>query len=522
MIARQGLLVTLNNVLGAAQGFIALFLIARYMGDAALGSRAYALALVSLVGIVARLGFPTTHVRRIARGEETGPSVGAFLALKAGLTGLFMLVAGGAAWLWFTGLGRTVTDTTPTALVLAFWIVVVQSLRDVPVATFQGLRRIRERETVLLVNTTVTVALTALVAVAFAASHGRWSPIPGLGERLLGLLGITGPMGLDTGIDLLMAAALVAEATALVLAVVLFLRARVPVAKPTRPVLASYLVFTLPLMLLAVGEVATKWSSQVLLGFWWDASELGQFAAPSKLSEVFLLLGSSLSVVLLPVLSTLHGKGRDGEARELAHQAERWTSLLLWPAVVVVALVPGPIIHVLLSDRFARGAATLVLLSVQALATSLLLPVQALAIGSGRPRFAARVILATLAASLLLDILLIPERIGPFVLLGLGATGAALASLGATLLAFILYRVPSASWPGHSFLRRSLVVHAGAAGLVFLVFRLAPIPAPAHVIELALYAAAVLALYAALLLAIRELRRADWQQLLAMLTSKSP
>ncbi len=521
MIARQGLAVALNNVAGAVQGFLALFLVARYMGDEALGARAYAIALVSLVGIVARLGLPTTHVRRLARGRPLGSSIGAFITLKAGLTALFMLVAG-AAWFWLGDAGRTVTDTTPTALVLGFWVVVAQSLRDVPVATFQGLRRIRDREAVLFTNTFVTVALTALVALAFAASHGRWSPIPGLGDGLTRLLGVTGPLTLGTGIDLLMAAVLVGEVAALLLAVVLFARARLPVERPDRATVAAYLAFTLPLMLLAVGEVATKWSSQVLLGFWWDASELGQFAAPSKLSELLLLLGLSLTVVLLPAVSDLHARGRDGEAAALVRKAERWTSLLLWPVVAVLALVPGSVIHILLSDRFAPGIPVLVILAVQALLTSLLMPVQALAIGAGHTRFASRVILATLAVTLVLSLVLVPPP-GSLPTLGLGASGAALAALGGTALALVLYRIPTPTWPGHAFLRRDLLIHLAAAAAVFLLFHFLPIPAPTRFVGLGLYAVAAVAVYAGLLVAVGELHKGDWRDLREMLgISKSP
>ncbi|MEK6985825.1 MAG: oligosaccharide flippase family protein [Candidatus Thermoplasmatota archaeon] len=519
MIARQGFWVTLNNVAGAVQGFAALFLVARYMGDEALGSRSYALAFVALAGILARLGFPTTHVRRLAQGDESAASIGTFLALKLALT-LALVTAGAAIWL---ALGpNTLQDTTPTAILLAFGIVVVQSLRDVPVATFQGLRRIRDRELVLFTNTAVTVALTALVAIAFAASHGRWSPVAGAATSFQSLLGLTGPMALDTGIDLLLGAVLVGEAVALVLATGLFVRARIAVAKPSRRIARLYLAFTLPLMLLAVGEVATKWSSQVLLGFWWDASELGQFAAPSKLSELFLILGTSLSVVLLPALSTLHSRGQDGEALRLAQAAERWTSLLLWPVLTIVLLIPGSLIHVGLSDRFARGESALVLLSAQAFLTGLLFPVQALAISSGRPRFAARVILATLVAALLLNLVLVPPAGGAWPSLGLGATGAALAALGATALAFLLYRIPTATWPGHPLFRRNLLLHAVAAGLTFAAFRLARIPEPERFVTLMPYGLGVIALYGIVLVLLRELRRGDWGDLRRLLaTSKS-
>jgi O-antigen/teichoic acid export membrane protein len=511
-------------VLGAVQGVLALFVIARYMGDEVLGQRAFALALVSLVGIVARLGFPTTHVRRLARGDGVADSNGAYLRIKAVVTTGFMLLAGAAAWIWFDLLGKSVSDTTPEALVYAYWIVVVQSIRDFPVNSFQGLRHIVEREAVLFTNTVVTVLLTLLVGVAYADSHGRWTPMPEVGDAASALLGFDGPIGAEDGLALLMLGFLVGEAAAFLLAVVLFLRRRIPVARPPPGLARAYLAWTVPIMLLTVGEVATKWLSQVMLGFWWDASELGQFAAAAKLSEAFLLLGGSLAIVILPAVSALHARDEEGDARSLVHDAERWTSLLLWPALVVVALASGPLVHILLSDSFLRAGPLLTILAFQGMLSSLAMPVQQFAIGMGRPAYAARVVGLTLLVDVLLNLLLVPERIGSVRMPGLGALGAAIATTLATLLALVLYSIPTRAWPGHRFLRLPLLKHLGAAAGAYLAFRLLPVAPPERFLPMVPYALAVVALYLALLVLLRELGWADLERIRAIFgqTPKTP
>ncbi|HUR61842.1 MAG TPA: oligosaccharide flippase family protein [Candidatus Thermoplasmatota archaeon] len=525
MIARQSTVVLMDNILGALQGFLALFVIARYMGDQVLGERAFALALVSLVGIVARLGLPTTHVRRLARGEDVGASNGAFLQLKAGLTALFMVLAGLAAFAWFELLHKGTSDTTPFALWVAFWIVVVQSLRDVPVATFQGLRYIVEREAVLFTNTVVTVVLTVLAGIAYADSHGRWSPLPDFGHSVANLLGVHAPMSPDSGVALLMLAFFAGEVAAFLLAIALFARRRIPIRRPARGLMPEYLRFTVPLMLLAVGEVCTKWLSQVLLGFWWDAATLGQFAAAAKLSELFLLLGSSLAIVLLPAISLLHAQGDEGGVLRVVRDVERWTSLLLWPVIVLVVWANGPLVHILLSDRFARAGPVLVILCLQALATSLLMPVQNLAIASGKPGFAARVILASVGVGFLLNLGLVPDRLGPLPALGLDAVGAALAALGATLFALVAYSVRTRGWAGHSFVQKHLGLHVLAAAVTLGLLVLLRIPLPGRFFQLPLYALGIAAAYALLLSAFGELRREDWRRFAALLspqTAKKP
>jgi O-antigen/teichoic acid export membrane protein len=507
MIARQSSLVVANAVVGAGQAYLGLLVLARYLTDDVVGERAFALALVYLVGVVAKLGFPMTHVRTLARGADVAAANGTYVALKGGLTGLFMVLGLLGAYIWFVTLGRGVTDTTTTALWIAYWIAVVQSLRDVPVNTFQGLRMIRERESVLFVASTVTMACTLLVGLAYADSHGRWLPLPGLGRAASGWLGVHAPMADDRVVQLLMAAFLAGELAALALAVGLFAWRRIPIGRPEAGLIRKYVRFTTPLMLLAVGEVITKWLSQVMLGFWWDPAELGHYFAGAKFTEALMLLAPAIAIVLLPAVSQLHGRGDDAGARELAGEAQRWVSLLLWPAVAFLLLLPGPVIHLLLSDQYLPGAPVLALLAGQALLASLVVPSQMLAIGSGRVKAAARIVAASIAVTVLLGLALIP-RPGqlPLPTAGLGAVGAALASLAGTALALVLYQAMAPTGRMAVMAR-----HAGcalaAAGLAWLL------PTPARFSALLAYALTAFVAYLLLLLAMGGLHRDDWVKL---------
>ncbi|MES2154735.1 MAG: oligosaccharide flippase family protein [bacterium] len=510
MIARQSTLVVANSVLGAAQGFLCLFIVFRYMGDAVWGGRVYALGLVALVGIAARLGLPTTHVRSLARGDDVGRANGTFLALKAWLTAGFMVAGLLGGWVWFGLLHKGASDTTPAALWIAFWVVVVQSLRDVPVTSFQGLRLIREREAVLLSNTFVTTAGTVLVGIAFAASYGRWLPWPALGDWAMRLLHVHGPLPPDTGLTWLMVAFLAGEVVALALAVGLFLWRRIPIARPGPGMMRSYMHFTVPLMFLAVGEVITKSLSVVMVGYWGSGAEVGDYGAAAKLTEVLMLLAPSIAIVLLPAVSNLHARKDEANARKLIGEAERWVSLLLWPIVAVLVVIPGAVVHVLLSDQGAGAVRPLAILSVQAILASLVIPVQMYAIGSGAPRLAARTVMLSAVATAVLGAILIPRHIGPVPMMGWGGTGAAVATLAATAFALVMYAVPSGTWKGHSFTPRAVrhVAAAAVAGAVAFF-----LPTPTRFVSLAATALACLLVYAVALVALRELRGADWQSL---------
>ncbi|HLF15936.1 MAG TPA: oligosaccharide flippase family protein [Candidatus Thermoplasmatota archaeon] len=513
MIGRQSALVVGNSVLGAAQGYVTLFVIARYMGDDLLGARAYALSLVYLLGVVCRLGFPITHTRRLARGDDPAASTGAYLLLKLLLTAAFLGLAVTGGWIWFGYLQNPATDTTLPALWMGAFIVVAQSLRDVPVNSFRGFRLILERESVLFANTVVTMAGTVAVAVAYANSHARWAPWPQAADAVTRLLGVDAPMGRDAALFALMLAFLVGEVVALALAYALFLRRRIPVGRPNPAVLRDYVRSTVPLMVLTLGAVLTKRVSEVMLGFWWSAAELGRFAAAAKLSELLLVLASGVTIVLLPVVAELHARQDREGLRRTVLEVERWVSLLVWPIVVFVALHARAILHILLSDDFLPASGILVLLCVHSLVASLRMPLQTKALGLGADRFAGQVALATVAVNILLNTLLIPERIGPLRLAGLGATGAAWAALGSGFVTLLAYRRQAHEWTGHPYLSRHLVLHALAAGATYAAFRLTDLsgllPEVERFYDLAWSAALVATVYVAALAVLRELRQQD-------------
>lgn len=517
MIARQSTLVVANSVLGALSGFLALFVIVRYMTTDIVGARGYTLAIVSVVGIVARLGLPVTHVRTLAKGDgpdAIGAANGTFLVLKTLLTGAFVAVALAGGYLWFGALRQGTSDTTPDALWIALFVVVVQSLRDIPVASFQGLRRIWEREAVLFTNTAVTVLGTVLIGVAYAHAEGRWLPVPGVGELAADLLGVAGPIPADTAVTWLLLAFLVGEVVSFALAVGLFLWRRIPLRRPRPGMMRTYLLFTVPVMLLAVGEVLTKWLALVQVGFLRSAEDAGLYYSAAKYTEVLLLLAPSIAIVLLPALSNLHARRDDAGARQLTRDVERWTSLLLWPVVAVIIVLREPVIHILMKDSYIGAAVPLALLAVQAVLTSLVIPVQMLAIGLGQPRLAARVVTWSVAVGALLGLVLIPDRLGPFAMAGLGPTGAALASLASTALAIVLYAIPRGAWKGHR-LPGAIWIHVAAAAAAGLL--VAALPTPERILGLAAVSLAGLGLYIVALIAMRELRRDDWHALRALL-----
>lgn len=511
MLARRSMLVLANSLLGAAFGYVGLFAIARFMGADVLGVREYALSLVFLAGVITRLGFPTTHARRLGRGDAPAASIGTYALLKLGLTVLFVLLALTGGWIWLVLLDKPLTDLTVTALSLAVLVTVVRSLRDILANTFQGLHMTLQRESVVFTNTFATVLMTVLFAIAYAWSHGRWSPVPRLSQSIAELVGATAPVSFEQAVAWVVGAFLVGELAALLVGVGLFAAGHIPVERPRRDIARAYIHGTIPLMMVALGAVLLKRVDQVMIGFWFDARELGQYAAAMKLSDLLLVLALAIEVTLLPLVSRLHKQGDEERLRLVVLAAERWISLLIWPVLVLVALAASPIMHIVLSDDFLAAAPLLVILAFFTFFQSMRIPLKTKAVAIGEHRFAAGVAAKALGLNITLNVVFIPVQVGPVPMLGLGALGASIATLATGIYMLLAFRIQARAWTGYPFWTRHVVKHPVAAAATYgVLLALRPLlPDLARFYDLVWFGFLVLGLYLAALWLMREVGREE-------------
>ncbi|MGB0651853.1 MAG: oligosaccharide flippase family protein [Thermoplasmatota archaeon] len=511
MLLRRVLLVLSNSLGGAALGYVALLAMGRYMGPELLGGRAFILSLVFIAGLLVELGLPWTHARRLGAGEPVAVSNGTFLFLRVGLLVAFLVLASLAMTVWFGLLGRPATDVTEQALWLALVVVAAKALRGVALNTFRGLNLIRERETAILTNTVLTAGGTVLAAIAYAHGAGRWSPFPAASEAVASWFGVTGPVSFPQALHWLVVAFLVGEAVSLAVAWWLFVRAKIPIGRPDRSVARAYLHATAPLLFLTASGLLMKHMDRLFVGFFGTATELGYYQAAAKLSDILVIVAQSLVVVLLPAVAGLAAAGRMAELRVQMVSAERWLALLLWFPVAWLALDAPALMHIGLSDQFLPAVTPWYLLTAHAFILSLTLPLRTKAVGLQEPQAAAKVAGGALALNFLLNLVLVPDGVGPLPGAGLGALGAAIATLASATAAFVAFRLLAARWTGHPILPSYLVRQglAAAATVLLLAGIDGLLPARERFYDLVWYGALVGLTYLAILALAGELRRRD-------------
>jgi len=115
--------------------------------------------------------------------------------------------------------------------------------------------------------------------------------------------------------------------------------------------------------------------------------------------------------------------------------------MLILPVLVLIFIFSDSIILIILGQNFLRSANILILLSLMIFFAVTVVPYSALIEGINRPGVAGKLWFFMAIINIFLNLILIPRNLGTFKLFGLGAAGAALATLFSEIIISILFRI---------------------------------------------------------------------------------
>ncbi|MGQ0535907.1 MAG: oligosaccharide flippase family protein [Methanobacteriota archaeon] len=509
MIARKSFLILVGGVAGALFGLVAFNFIARFLGPVPIGSYSFALAILTSISILGDLGIHQAHMKRVSEGRDLSRCVGAFVLGKIGLIVLMTSAALLAVFFWEQILGRPLVTTNLGVIMILLAAFVVREVGQIAMISFDANRETARTQIAVLmehfVRIPVVVAFCYLVyagsgagpLVAAPATWTDWAvdhQAEGIAiAHLLGMLGVV--------------------------AVALSLFRDYPIALPDRETLASYFRFALPYLLYTLAVVVAAQVDRLIVGYYYDQAEVGYYFSVQRITSILLLFPNAVWTLLFPTISALHAVGDRPEIRRLLETAERYSSMTVVPFVVFLVAFPSLSIAVVLSADFLPAAPALRLLGLQAFALALIFPLAALVAGLDRPALFAKLNLFGLVANVLLNLLLVPDR--GVAIAGVsvhGATGAALATLVASVLQFIAYEVAARSLigkaPGIRGLRHWIAAGASAA-LLYLAADLLSLEL-LRWYHLVAFGTVHLVFYASLLVLLRELAAEELRLLRAV------
>lgn len=505
MLARKSLLHFLNTVVGAILGLVALKLIALYMGDSLLGQVAYAMSLVGLLYGLLQLGLPGAHKKRLSEPGDRGDKLATYVVLRTGLTLLMVALVFGFVVVWTFVLGKRFVSTSMMTLLIMVVYFAIKAVQDVGNDTFQARRHIARSQTAVFGNDLVRTVGAALAAITYAGVRDvgplagvlgpEWAWLEPLGAELLALTYLLG--------------ALCGAAISFWYVVQDY-----SFGGFRRDIVGSYWAFAAPNYLAGIVGLVASRLDRAMLGFFWSDSTVGIYFGADRIASILNSVGFALAAVLLPTVSYMsEEEDREGVADVLG-RSHRYSSMVILPAVLFLAVFADPVIRLILSAKFLASGPVLILLAIY---TQIFVLYRVYSSGIGgvdRPILNARSSAAMAATNIVLDLVLIPADIKSLgiELAGLGAVGAAIATLASGVVGYAIARYDAGrliplrrQWP---HLGRQLV-----AGMVMVGFLYALDTYAVDLVRwfhLLAFVPLGLAVYVGAMAAIGEFTRTDW------------
>ncbi len=418
-------------------GFVALFFIARYMEVEQLGIVAFALSFVTMFGIIKKFGFDQAHIKRISEGKDLGECVGTFFTIKIILTTVFVVIVLGAIYIWTDILGRGFE--TPEHVIAIYVILgysVIASFTEVMKMTFMAKKEIAKLQISMFLGTVMRVCATIFVALA------------GKGTIELAFTYI------------------IAETTVMIVAGMFF--SGFSIKRPSMKLFKSYFVFALPVVITSSIAVIITNIDKIFIQLFWGAQEVGYYFAVNRFSMFLITFSAAVALLLFPTISELHVKNDKKQIISIVNKAERYLSMFTFPIVFFMIVLPRPIIHILLADKYYPAAPVLQVLSIWALISITTRVYGPLVFGMNQPWLAAVAGSVRVSLNIVLNLLLIPVDIKILGIqgFGLGATGAAIATLAVGIFGFIYYRVVAWYIIGLKWNPKYILKHLMAASIM--------------------------------------------------------
>jgi O-antigen/teichoic acid export membrane protein len=452
-LARDSGIMLVGAVVSAVGGFLLVVVVTRRLGPTRAGVFLEAVALFSIISVVAELGADDGLLRMLPRSLALGRArdVPRLLAVALGpilligpLFGLSLFVlAPQVANAFARGPREAAALVSPIRVLAPF------------------------------------VTLAALSVVLLAASRGFGSVMPyvlvdnvgkPLVRPLVAWVVLVAGLG-PTAVSIAWAAPIAAGLAVAAIAVARRLRdTRAAAEGPVRPasqIGGEFWRFALPRGIAGALAIGLTWIDTLLVGGLRGVREAGIYAAATRYLVVGMVAIQAIQLAVAPMLSTLFSRHELQRARMVYRTATQWLVLGAWPLYLTMALF-GPVLLRAFGAEFGAGQGVLTALSLAALAVTGAGPSQMVLLMAGKSGWTLANTAASLVLNVVLNLLLIPR---------MGIEGAALAWVVSLVFNNVVSVVELRTLVGVSPFGRGLAVVAGSAlacfGAVGLAVRLA-------------------------------------------------
>jgi O-antigen/teichoic acid export membrane protein len=411
MIARKMSFSVFSKFFNQALGFVSLYFVAHYMGPEVMGIIAFSTAFIALFQSFADLGFGTAHIKRVSEGKDFGTCNGTYFTVKFVLNILMTLAV------------------LLTVLISKYF--------------FHKNFISKEHEIVLYILLTANFAgnLSMMFITSFSA---RREVVKSNVAQIIGKIVSVGGKVIVAicGLGVIMLAGVSVISAVVILICYIYFFKGYPIKKPSKEYFKSYLSFAIPVIFMGFISKYSANLDKIMIQFFWSTRDVGLYAASKRISLVLDSIPKSSGALIFPTISYYHSKGNIEAIRDLSYKVERYFSMLFFPIVGFIILFSKQICLILLGPEFSLLAPEIfVILSVVMLIYAIGQPYSLQIPATNHIKLAAVLSVITLGANIFLNIIFIPKEILGIKVLGMGAVGAAYATLISAVLGTILNRI---------------------------------------------------------------------------------
>ena len=396
-LARKSTLSFINNILIMIFGFISLFFVKRYMGYEAVGMIAFATSFMAMFSIFGDMGFSVAHLKRVGEGYDVGRCNGTIISIKLLLT-FIMGIAISSYLLIQKYIFNYEFESREMELIL--YVIVIQYL---------------------ILN--VSMAFRNIYTAKLEIARGQ---IPRLISRFLIML-------MKVSIAIIGLSAIYLAYSELIGAVIIFALLILffkghALKRPNIEFIRLYASFAFPVLF--IGFVATFAQSidKVMLGYFVSSVEVGIYAVPQRITHSLLIISGVITNILFVAFSGHYANKRFDVIQRLSNDAEKYISMLILPFVIFVLIFAESIL-LIFGDDTTPSIPILQILVVAIYINATMKPYSVQIISTGHIRLGFKLASLTLLMNLSLNFIFIPQEVAGIILLGLGAKGAAIATL---------------------------------------------------------------------------------------------
>ncbi|GGM71694.1 hypothetical protein GCM10007108_07240 [Thermogymnomonas acidicola] len=409
-------MLVLQSAVNGILGYIGLFFVTRFIGATAYGYLAFGMGFAGTLFFMNDLGFSQAHIRNISSGASFREANETFLAIKLLLGGIFVIVVISALLIWTDILHKGFQNPVEFDVILAL----------IPYYFFQNM-------------------LGFSNAFYTARLHSARMSFPGLVEAtfrnstfiIIGALAHFHVISVGEALGGLILSIIYSVSYTLYFTVSYLIGRPWNIGRPRLTLLRSYMAFALPLAVSSSLSTVNGNIDKVIVQFFWHADATGAFYASQRIVTIITTMSSSLYIFFLPLFVRMLGSREDFDTS--VQEYERIVSLFALP--IVVAFI---VMHLYITNLFTAAydsySEMLMFLSANAYIAAVTMPYSSALTAENKTWVVGRISIYAVIVNIALNLLLVPPSIFGFRAISLGATGASVSLLSATLFSSFLYR----------------------------------------------------------------------------------